>query len=129
MSDTSANVDWNWEAYSGVFTPLFWLACLLATAVASGFAYLVAASNSGIGFADAVAFSVSSLLQKELDQSFASASPRLSFRIVSLSVLVCGFVVYSTYTATLTSFLSVSLQKPLINSYEDLIRSGKFRTL
>ena len=46
-------------------------------------------------------------------------------RIVCFTVMMSGFILYSTYAATMTSFLSISLKTPSIATLEDVVGSGK----
>ena len=53
------------------------------------------------------------------------SSNRISMRIVCFTVMMSGFTLYSTYTATMTSFLSISLKTPSIATWEDAVNAGK----
>ena len=62
---------------------------------------------------------------RELDQNFVPSSNRISMRIVCFTVMMSGFILYSTYAATMTSFLSISLKTPSIATWEDAANAGK----
>ena len=74
---------------------------------------------------DSLAFAIASFAVRELDQNFVPSSKRLSMRIVCFTVMMSGFILYSTYAATMTSFLSISLKTPSIATLEDVVGSGK----
>ena len=46
-------------------------------------------------------------------------------RIVCFTVMISGFILYSTYAATMTSFLSISLKTPSIATWKDAVNAGK----
>ena len=98
-----------------------WLATIIAIALA--FAVVHAVSDSTL--ADSLAFAIASFAVRELDQNFVPSSKRLSMRIVCFTVMMSGFILYSAYAATMTSFLSISLKTPSIATFEDVLNSGK----
>ena len=123
MSEISVSNDWT--GYTVVFSPLSWLGVLIVVAASSMVVYLVSKAKCDRSARDAVVFAVASLVLKELDPSFASSSNATSMRIACLTMLLYGFIVFTAYTATMTSFLSVAVIGPGIENFRDLMESGK----
>ena len=120
-SGTSLNIDWN--GYT-VFTPLGWLATFVTLTSTFAVVHLVV-KRMNINAMDSLSFALASFALRELDQNFVTSSRNLSMRIVCFTVMMSGFLLYSTYAATMTSFLSVSLEGASITDYEEVLKSGK----
>ena len=123
MSEISVSNDWT--GYTVVFSPLSWLGVFIVVAASSMVVYVVSKAKCDRSARDAVVFAVASLLLKELDPGFASSSNATSMRIACLTTLLYGFIVFTAYTATMTSFLSVAVIGPGIENFRDLMESGK----
>ena len=73
-----SSIDTDWNGYILVFTPLGWLATVIAIAMAFVVVHIVA-KNSNINLVDSLAFAVASFALRELDQGRDSIkSPKTS---------------------------------------------------
>ena len=107
-----------------MFTPQCWLATIGAITLAIAVVHIVAKSK-GSNLVDSLSFTVASFAIRELDQNFVLSSKSISLRIVCFTVMTSGFIIYSTYAATMTSFLSISLKSPSVANLKDFVNSGK----
>lgn len=75
-------------------------------------------------FTLSVYFVLSTLSTRELDSKFSEGSPLFSLRLVTLVIIVFGFVIFSVFNGVLTSFLTAKSAPPVIQSWHDILDTG-----
>ena len=108
--------------YTKVFRWSFWVVSIMSVASLSGIIHLmVGFGGRQRSFAESLQFVCSCFFMRELDTGFAGGIRSFSGRILAFTALGLGFVVFSGYSAVLTSHLTVKEAVSGFEKWEDLL--------
>ena len=124
--DHNSGVDWLTYLYP--FDGFMWL-CLILTMTVCGIAHMFAERNGRLAKGDDT-FKLYNFLWNAVHGSFCQGSPEepstISSSIIFLTMFTTGLVIWSSYSAALTSFLTVKLSSPPFTNLETMVEMTSY---
>ena len=118
--------DMHWTVYTEVFTNEFWIVILASICVLTLSLIFLSkiVKNNLVSISDILSFIFTSFIGREIKP----IEMKPSGKILTICILLWGFLISCSYNANLVSVLTVSKVTP-ISSIEELIKSGKYSFL
>ncbi len=127
-SSSGGSQDFNWFTYTGPFMPRVWV--LIITTLATCFLILFLSTNFGPASPyKGVSFSSVVIIHSSFNQGIPEEPKKMSGRVIFIAVFLSMTVIWCSYSAVLTSYLTATIERPPFTSLEDMLHRTNYRII